>query len=35
MHLLRIHAIALGAMFLVGPAAAQVNIGIWGNGILG
>ena len=29
MHLLRIHAIALGAMFLVGPAAAQVNIGIW------
>jgi len=35
MHLLRIHAIALGVMFLVGPAAAQVNIGIWGNGILG
>lgn len=35
MHLLRIHAIALGAMFLIGPAAAQVNIGIWGNGILG
>lgn len=35
MHLLRIHAIALSAMFLVGPASAQVNIGIWGNGILG